>query len=68
MNYNFAEDLYSIREMLDLSQKELANKINVSEKTIANHELGTIEPSISVLEKVHSLAFDKDIKINKLKE
>lgn len=68
MEYNFSEDLKSIREILGFSQSELAEKIGVEQVTISRTELKKTEPSARLLEAVYSFAFDKNIKINKLKE
>lgn len=68
MEYNFSEDLKSIREILGFSQSELAEKIGVEQVTISRTELKKTEPSARLLEVVYSFAFDKNIKINKLKE
>lgn len=68
MDYNFSEDLKSIREILDLSQSELADQIGVEQVTISRNELGKTQASSKVLESVYSYAFDKKVKINKLKE
>ncbi|RHP09981.1 helix-turn-helix domain-containing protein [Dorea sp. AF36-15AT] len=35
MNYNFSEDIKSIREILGLSQKELAEKLGVEQVTVS---------------------------------
>ena len=64
MNYNFTEDLKSIREILGLSQSELAEQIGVEQVTISRNELGKTEPSPKFLESVYSYAFDKKIKVN----
>lgn len=68
MEYNFSEDLKSIREILGFSQGELAEKIGVEQVTISRTELKKTEPSARLLEAVYSFAFDKNININKLKE
>lgn len=68
MNYNFSEDLKSIREILGLSQSELAEQIGVEQVTISRNELGKTQASPSFLESVYSYAFDKKVKLNKLKE
>ena len=39
MEYNFSEDLKSIREILGFSQSELAEKIGVEQVTISRNEL-----------------------------
>ena len=68
MNYNFSEDLKSIREILGLSQSEFASQLGVEQVTVSRNELGKTRPSSNFLESVYSYAFDKKIKINKLKE
>ena len=68
MNYNFSEDLKSIREILGLSQSELAERIGVEQVTISRNELGKTQASPPFLESVYSYAFDKKVKLNKLKE
>ena len=68
MEYNFISDLKSIREMLSLTQNELAKEIGVEQVTISRNELGLTSPSIAFMEKVYSYAFHKGININKLKE
>ena len=68
MNYSFSEDLKSIREILGLTQSELAEKIGVEQVTISRNESGKTEPSIKLLESVYAFAFNKKIRINKLKE
>lgn len=35
MNYNFSEDIKSIREILGFSQKELAEKLGVERVTVS---------------------------------
>ena len=35
MNYNFSEDIKSIREILGFSQKELAEKLGVEQVTVS---------------------------------
>ena len=68
MNYNFSEDLKSIREILGLSQSELASQIGAEQVTISRNELGKTAPSEKLLESVYAFAFEKNIKINRLKE
>lgn len=48
MNYNFSEDLKSIREILGLSQSELAEQIGVEQVTISRNELGKTQASPKV--------------------
>lgn len=68
MDYNFSSDLMAIREILGLSQSELAEIIDVEQVTISRNELGKTAPSAKLLESVYAYAFQKKIRINKLKE
>ena len=68
MDYNYSYDLKCIRELLSLTQAELADKIQVEPVTISRQELGLFKPSASILEKVYAFAFEKKIQINRLKE
>lgn len=45
-------NLRLIREELGLSQKELAEKLNVSHTNIYNYEVGRTEPSIDILKQL----------------
>jgi len=67
MEYYFSKDLLSIREILGITQAELAAKLNVQQVTISRSELGETRPSASLLEKVYGYAFDKNINLGKLK-
>lgn len=68
MDYNFEQDLKSIREILELTQSELAVQIGVEQVTISRNELGKTTPSAKLLEQVYQFAFEKNIKLNRLKE
>jgi len=68
MEYNFNKDLKAIRSILEMSQVEFANQINVEQATISRNESGHTCPSAKLLEAVYSFAFDKNIKLNFLKE
>ena len=68
MDYNFSKDLKAIREILELTQTELAAQLGVDQKTISRNETEKNEPSEKLLEQVYTYAFQKNIKINKLKE
>lgn len=68
MDYNFAKDLLSIREILGITQEELASQTNVQRVTISRSELGETRPSASLLEKIYGYAFDKKVNLGKLKE
>ena len=68
MNYNLSLDIKSIRTILGYSQHELALELGVEPITILRNELGQSVPSSDLLEKVYSLAFDKKIFLNRIKE
>lgn len=68
MEYNFKQDLKAIREILGLTQMELAERLGVEQKTISRNEVGKNEPTSKLLEQVYAYAFEHNIKINKLKE
>ncbi|MDD6570855.1 MAG: DUF3990 domain-containing protein [Thermoflexaceae bacterium] len=68
MNYNFQQDLKAIREILEMTQSELAEKLGVEQVTISRNELGNTSPSAKFLEQVYQFAFERNIKINRLKE
>ena len=68
MDYNFSKDLKSIREILGVSQSELAEQIGVEQVTISRNESGKTEASPKLLESIYSYAFGKNVKINRLKE
>ena len=68
MNYNFPDDMKSIREILGLSQSEFAEQIGVAQVTVSRNELWKTEPSAGLLEAVYAYAFAKNVKINRLKE
>ena len=68
MEYNFKQDLKAIREILELTQADLAEQIGVEQKTISRNELGKNEPTAKLLEQVYAYAFSRNIRINRLKE
>ena len=68
LNYNFAQDLKSIREIMGLTQEELARQLNVEQVTISRTELEKTMPSEKLMEQVYSFAFQKNIRLNRLKE
>lgn len=65
---NFAKDLRAIREILGLSQAELAAQLGVEQVTISRNELGKTTPSDKLMERVYAFAFQKKIQLNRLKE
>lgn len=68
MNYRINEDLKLIREMLDMSQEDIANSISVQKRTIIRIENGENYPSDNTIEKIYDLAYKKGIKLNAIKE
>lgn len=68
MEYKINEDLKLIREMLEISQDEMAISIGVDKKTITRIENSINYPSSETLEKIYDFAYKKGIKINKIKE
>ncbi len=68
MDHNFADDLKAIREILGLTQTELAKRIGVQQVTLSRNELGKTVPSDRLLEQVYSFAFENNIKLGRLKE
>ena len=68
MTYKFSQDVKSIRELLGISQDELAKALGVQRVTISRSELKETEPSDRLLEMIYRYAYEKDIRLNKLKE
>ncbi len=68
MDYNFADDLRAIREILGYTQFEIAEQIGVEQVTISRNELRKTKPSNQLMERVYNFAFDKKIQLNRLKE
>lgn len=68
MDYNFADDLKAIREILGYTQFEIAEQIGVEQVTISRNELRKVKPSNQLMERVYNFAFNKKIQLNRLKE
>ena len=68
MNYRISEDLKLIREMIGLSQEEIASIIGLDKKTITRIENEENYPFNDTLEKIYSFAYKKGIKLNEIKE
>ena len=68
MDYNFSDDLKAIREILGITQTELAKRIGVQQVTLSRNELGKTEASEKLMEQIYSFAFDNGIKLGRLKE
>lgn len=57
---NFAKNLKKLRQDNNLSQEDIAEKLNTSFKTISHWETGYSEPSLTQLEKLSKI-FDVTI-------
>ncbi|MBR4915364.1 MAG: DUF3990 domain-containing protein [Clostridiales bacterium] len=68
MDYNFSADLIAIREILGITQTELAKRLGVQQVTISRNEGGKNTASENLLEQAYSFAFDNNIKLGRLKE
>ena len=68
MDYNFADDLRAIREILGYTQFEIAEQIGVEQVTISRNELHKNNPSNQLMELVYNFAFDKKIQLNRLEK
>ena len=68
MKYNFSKDLKSIRDILNMSQEDLAKELGVQQITLSRNENETTDPSEQLLQMVYEYAFRNNIKINRLKE
>lgn len=68
MDYYFSDDLKAIREILGITQAELAQRIGVQRVTLSRNESGQTAASERLLEQVYSFAFDNGIKLGRLKE
>ena len=51
----FKDNLRNLRKLKNLSQQELALRLNVSFKTISHWELGYSEPSLIMLKKLKEI-------------
>lgn len=68
MNYNIADDLITIRKILNISQNDLAKELGISKMTIIRIENNVNYPSKTILAKIYDFAYNKNIKLNHLKE
>jgi len=49
---NFGKNVARIRKELNMTQKDLADRVEINKQTISNIEKGTAYPSFAVLEKI----------------
>ncbi len=68
MDFDFREDLKAIRDLLEISQSEMAKNIGVQQVTLSRNEKGDTKPSNRLLEQVYNYAFEHNIKLGRLKE
>ena len=67
-NYDLKKDIESIRELYGLSKEDYANKVGLSRMNINRYENGTIQPTISSLEKIYSFPYSQGFRLNRAKE
>ena len=67
VNYRIDEDVKLIRELLNLSQKQFAEKIGVDAITVARWETGKMDTNENNIEKIYTFAFNNNIFINEIK-
>lgn len=66
MELDIKKDIIVLRELLNISQTELAQLLNVSYETINRWENGTTKPKIEAMERIYEIAFNNGIYFNKL--
>ena len=67
VNYRIDEDVKLIRELLDLSQQQFAERIAVDATTVTRWETQKIEASEDNIDKIYTYAFNNNIFINDIK-
>ena len=67
MDYRFSEDLRTIREILGMTQSEIAKELGVQQVTLSRSESEITKPSDTLLEKVYGYAYERNIMLNRLK-
>jgi transcriptional regulator with XRE-family HTH domain len=60
-NFDFAQLLFTLRKRTKLTQKEVASRIEVTEKSIRNWEGGSCYPTIPHLRKIIELYLEKQV-------
>lgn len=68
MEYHVHQDIENIIEILDMSQEEFASDIGVSRVTVSNWCSGKTAISKSNTNLIYEYAFEKGIRLNKIKE
>ena len=67
VNYKIDEDVKLIRELLDLSQQQFAERIAVDATTVARWETRKMEASEDNIDKIYTYALNNNIFINDIK-
>ena len=68
MEYRFSEDMKTVREILELTQMDLAVQIGVEQVTISRSETQKTMPSSGLLENFYDFTFKHHINLGRLKE
>ena len=68
MNFNISEDMKIVRELLNITQEELADELNVEPLTIKRIENGITNTSKRTLDLFYDFVYKKKIYLNKIKE
>lgn len=68
MNFNISEDMKIVRELLNITQEELADELNVEPLTIKRIENGITNTSKRTLDLFYDFVYKKRIYLNKIKE
>lgn len=68
MFFNISEDMKIVRELLNITQEELADEINVEPLTIKRIENGITNTSKRTLDLFYDFIYKKKIYLNKIKE
>lgn len=66
MELDIKKDIIVLRELLNITQTELAQLLNVSYETINRWENGTTKPNIEAMERIYEIAFNNRIYFNEL--
>ena len=68
MDYEFRNDLKCIREILGITQSQLASQIGVQQATISRNEMAVTGFSPELLKKVYNYAFQSGVRLGRVKE
>ena len=68
MFFNISEDMKIVRELLNITQEELADELNVEPLTIKRIENGITNTSKRTLDLFYDFIYKKKIYLNKVKE